>query len=295
VIEVPFGSDGALDRAGFDAVIEYVLGTGVTALLWPGFASEFHKLSDAERSALRLQLLDHTRDRRGVVAIVGVAQHATRLAVEEATMAVDEGADAVNVLPPHFLGPSKSAVVGHLRAVLEAVSPVPVIIQHAPSLAASRLGPDDICALASTNPNLRMVKVESVPPGPFIEALRQSKPALPAMVGYAGVMMIDALRRGAAGVQPGCSAVEIYQAIWRLWELGKVEQAEALHRRLLPYISYWMQEVELIIQVEKTITKERGIIKDDHCRSPSRVLDTQERLSITRFLGEFADLLSLGH
>jgi 4-hydroxy-tetrahydrodipicolinate synthase len=297
VIEVPFRSDGALDRRGFDSVIEHVLGTGVTAVLWPAFASEFHKLSDAERASLRSQLLEHTRHRQDVVAIVSIAQHASRLAVEEATTAVDEGADAVNILPPHFLGPSRPAVVDHLRAVLTAIDPVPAIIQHAPNLAASRLEPGDMSALASEHPNLRMVKVESVPPGAFIEALRHCQPALPAMVGYAGVMMIDALRRGAVGVQPGCSAIEIYQAIWQLWERGDFEEAEALHRRLLPYIAYWMQEVELIIQVEKTITMQRGIIGDDHCRSPGRVLDTEERLAITRFLSEFADLLAIrqGH
>jgi 4-hydroxy-tetrahydrodipicolinate synthase len=293
VIEVPFRSDGALDRGGFDSVIEYVLGTGVTAVVWPAFASEFHKISDVERSSLRSQLLEHTTDRQDLVVVLSVAQHATRLAVEEAVTAVDEGARAVNLLPPHFLGPSKLAVLDHLRAVLRALDPVPVIIQHAPNLAASRLEPGDISALASENPNLRMVKVESVPPGAYIEALGYCRPALPTMVGYAGVMMIDALRRGAVGVQPGCSFIEIYQAIWRMWERGDFEEAETLHRRLLPYVAYWMQEVELIIQVEKTITKQRGIITDDHCRLPGRELDTEERLVLRRFLSEFAALLAL--
>jgi 4-hydroxy-tetrahydrodipicolinate synthase len=134
-----------------------------------------------------------------------------------------------------------------------------------------------------------MIKVESVPSGSFIQALNLGEPKLPAMVGYAGIMMIDALRRRAVGVQPGCSFIELYQTIWDFWSVGDFESAEALHRRLLPYISYWMQEMELIIQVEKTISKERGIISSDHSRRPSRSLDAEEKLSIARFLTEFEE------
>lgn len=291
VLEIPFRPDATIDDNGFSAVIEHVLGTDVTAMFWPGFASEFHKISDAERLRLRALLLEQTGHRADVSVIIGVAQHATRLAIEDAVSAVDAGASAINLLPPHFLNPSKSAVIEHIRSVLSAVDPVPVIIQHAPSLAPTRLTATDLCALASDKSNLRMVKVESVPPGSFIAALNAGSPALPAMVGFAGVMMIDALRRGAVGVQPGCSSVEIYCAIWQLWEDGRTDEAEALHRRLLPFISYWMQEVELIIQVEKTISMERGFIDYDHCRAPRRELDAEERLMIRRFLTEFEDFL----
>jgi len=53
-----------------------------------------------------------------------------------------------------------------------------------------------------------------------------------------------------------------------------------------------MQEVELLIQVEKTISKERGWFGSDHCRAPSRSLDPNEREAVTRFLSEFGELLN---
>ena len=291
VLEVPFDAEGSLDHEGFDRLVAHVLGTGVTAVVCPAFASEFYKLSDEEKTSLRRQMLGHTRRHQGALAVTGITQHATRLAVLEAVAAVEDGADALNVLPPFFLGPPKEEVRQHLRAVLRAVRPTPVIVQHAPGLAASALTPGDLCALAAEHPNLRMVKVEAVPPGRFISALSAATPALPAMVGYAGVMMIDGLRRGAVGVQPGCSAVEVYQSIWRLWANGEHEASEALHRRLLPFVSYWAQEVELVIQVEKTISRERGIITTDHCRDPGRPLDAEEKESVMRFLSEFAEIL----
>ena len=49
VLAVPFHDDGALDHAGFDRVVRYVLGCGVSSVMFPGYASEFLKLSTTER------------------------------------------------------------------------------------------------------------------------------------------------------------------------------------------------------------------------------------------------------
>jgi 4-hydroxy-tetrahydrodipicolinate synthase len=150
-----------------------------------------------------------------------------------------------------------------------------------------------ISELASIATNLVEVKVESSPPGALIAALAAQRPALPAAVGSAGVHMIDALRRGAVGVQPGCSFVEIYQRIWQLWQRGDTTGAAALHTRLLPYISYWMQGIDLIVAAEKMIGWRRGWTASDHCRAPSRRLDTEERTMVNTFLEDFEDLLSI--
>jgi len=137
-----------------------------------------------------------------------------------------------------------------------------------------------------------MVKVESIPPGRVISELAAANPPLPALVGYAGVQLPDALRRGVAGVQPGSSFPEIYVAIWRAWAAGETNEALELHRRLLPYTSYWMQSVELIVQAEKTILARRGIIATDRCRKPGWTLDRDELEMVDRFLNEFGYLLS---
>ncbi|MGO8981400.1 MAG: dihydrodipicolinate synthase family protein [Streptosporangiaceae bacterium] len=127
------------------------------------------------------------------------------------------------------------------------------------------------------------------PPLPFPTS---GRPPLRTMVGYAGITMMEALGQGACGVQPGCSFVEIYQRIMQLWEEGLTDDAAALHHRLLPYVSAWMVDLELIIQVEKSISKRRGWIRSDFCRAPGRRLGAEESADISRFLDEFADLLA---
>jgi len=41
VLEVPFHDDESVDYDGFSEVVAHSLGTGVTSVMFPGFASEF--------------------------------------------------------------------------------------------------------------------------------------------------------------------------------------------------------------------------------------------------------------
>jgi 4-hydroxy-tetrahydrodipicolinate synthase len=291
VLAVPFTDDGDIDVEGFRRVVNYVLNTGVSSMMFPGFASEFHKLSDEERWELTLVLLALTRDRDDVAAILALQNHSTLLAQRHARALIEAGADLLNLLPPYFLEPSRDAVQAHVRAVLEAASPTPVVLQYAPSETGTSLDAAGLASIAREHANLRLVKVESSPPGRLISELALMDPPLPAVEGYAGVQLPDAFRRGAVGTQPGCSFTEIYVEIWRRLSTGDETGGYELHRRLLPYISYWMEDTELIIAAEKLICYRRGLIGSPYCRAPGHTLDGEEVAMIDRFLAEFADLL----
>lgn len=291
VLEVPFHDSGEVDTAGFDRVVRYVLATGVSSVMFPGFASEFHKLHEDERAELTTVLLRHTADRSDVAAVVAVQDHATTLAIRRALAVIEQGADVINLLPPHFLTPSAGAVLEHLDAVLTAVAPTPVIVQYAPKETGTSLSAGALTGLAAKHRNFALVKVESSPPGDLIAQLAGGSPPLPSVEGYAGVQLPDAFRRGAVGTQPGCSFTEIYTSIWSLFADGDLAGGDALHRRLLPFISYWMLDTELIVAAEKNISMRRGLFGSDFCRAPGHRLDAEELRMIDRFFGEFGDLL----
>jgi 4-hydroxy-tetrahydrodipicolinate synthase len=210
------------------------------------------------------------------------------VAVQRARAAEEQGADGLMLLPPFFLGPSEEAILTHLRSVVGSVS-IPVIVQYAPAQTGVRIGPEVFLRLRDELPNADFVKVETQPPGRYVAQLvERSAGRLKALVGYAGVQMPDVLARGAAGIQPGCSFTEVYVELWQRWQ---ADQAgfRALHERLLPFISYWMQGVELIVRAEKAILKQRGIIASDYCRSPAYTLDTAELAQIEQFIAEFQE------
>ena len=122
VLEVPFGLDDELDVDSFVAMADHVLATGVGSVLFPAFASEFYKLTDDERATLSTELYALAAAHPGVTVIASVPDHATRVAVERATVAVAAGAGAVNVLPPFLAGPPAAAVLDHCARVLDAVA-----------------------------------------------------------------------------------------------------------------------------------------------------------------------------
>jgi len=290
IVAATFTSSGVLDEDSFQSLIRHLIITNVSALTLFGLATEFYKLTDAERARMQALLLTETCSSKSVAGIISITDHSWEVACERARQAEAQGADALMVLPPYFLNPGEDPILEHLKRVVSSVK-IPVIIQYAPMQTNVRIAPDVFLRLRDTLPNADFIKVETQPPGRYVtQLLERSQGTLKSLVGYAGVQMPDVLMRGAVGIQPGCSFTEIYVELWRLW-LSDKPAFLSLHNKLLPYIDYWMQAVELIIKVEKVILKKRGIITSDYCRSPSYTFDEREQINIDRFLNEFSTWL----
>jgi len=287
IVAATFTDSGSLDEDSFQTLVRHLLTTGASALTLFGLATEFYKLADSDRARLQKLLLAETSDSQSVAGIISITDHSWEVASQRAREAEAQGADALMLLPPYFLAPSEDAILDHLNRVISSVK-IPVIIQYAPVQTGVRIPPHVFLKLRETLPNADFIKVESQPPGRYISQLfEQSKGKLKSLVGYAGIQMPDVLERGAVGIQPGCSFTEIYTDLWGLWQTDKAA-FQILHNKLLPYITYWMQGVELIIKVEKVILKQRGIIASDYCRSPAYILDRHELSQIENFMNDFA-------
>src|ERR671917_2917056 len=160
-----------------------------------GLASEFYKLSDADRESL----IEHSFEARAPdqTVIVSVTAHSWEVATKQARRAEAAGADALMLLPTFFLGPSEDDLRRHVLEIAEAVS-LPVMIQYAPAQTGVAVAADFFMQLNEDAPNVRYVKVESVPPGPMISAITDgSDGAVECLVGYGGLQLLDALSRGA--------------------------------------------------------------------------------------------------
>ena len=290
IIAAPFTNSGALDEDSFQSLVRHLLTTGASALTLFGLATEFYKLADSDRIRMQTHLLTETSQSESVAGIISITDHSWEVASQHARTAEAQGADGLMLLPPYFLGPGEDAILEHLKRVIGSVK-IPVIVQYAPTQTGVRLLPEVFLKLRDALPNADFIKVESQPPGRYISQLVEgSQGGLKSLVGYAGVQMPDVLARGAIGIQPGCSFTEIYVELWRLWQTDKTAFL-VLHNKLLPYISYWMQGVELIVKAEKVILRRRGIIVSDYCRSPSYMLDEREHMQIEQFMSDFAEWL----
>lgn len=290
VLATTFDEDDRVDRAAFRRFAEHVASTGVDGVMFPGFASEYYKLGRVEVDDLLGDVLDVCAPACQVVA--SVAEHATRAATERVRELADRGVSAINVLPPHFLAPAREAVLEHLHQVLGAAAGLAVVLQYAPGEAGVSLSPTDVAGLRRAHANLAAVKVEARPPGGWLEALRHEDESLPCLAGTGGLYLLEALRQGAVGVQPGGGFVELYLQIWRCWTGGEVAAARSLYLELLEYLVLWAGHQETMVAVDKLVAHRRGLVPTAACRAPHRRLQPAETAAVERFLEQFGDRLA---
>ncbi|MDU3155331.1 MAG: dihydrodipicolinate synthase family protein [Hafnia alvei] len=285
IAAMPFTSQGELDYASFSRMLEHLAAAGIQGLTLFGIASEFPKLDDNEHLLLSNQFLSDLRG-SGVFRAISVTDHSTEVAVKRARDYQQRGADALMLLPPFFLQPSPEAISHHIFSVLEAVD-IPVMVQYAPGETGLAITPAQLAEVATRYPHA-VFKVECNPPVDYTREFLQQAPQASVLNGYAGLYMLQMLEAGGKGVVPGCSFSEIYVQIYQRWQQGEKAAAQELHQQLLPWIRRWMTHCEYIIQVEKTILQQRGIIASDYCRHPGWSLTEQDRLMIDSFISTFA-------
>lgn len=287
IVAAVFDNRGNLDLEGFHSLVKHLLETGANALTLFGLATEFYKLTDEEKASMMKVMLAETSVNSNTAGIISITSHSWEVAVQQAGQAEASGADALMLFPPFFLAPSLDAILFHAKKVAKAVS-IPIIVQYAPNQTGVRIPPELFIQLNEECSNAYFIKVETQPPGRYAHMLHEaSNRQIQTLIGYAGIQMTDVLERGSAGIQPGCSFTEIYVALYKLFLENKKQEMTELFQQLLPYISYWMQGVELIIKVEKTILQRRGIIASHYCRHPEYVLDDKEEQMIDQFLEQF--------
>lgn len=288
VLAVPFDDRDNVDVSGFVAGVIDVQRAGACGVMWPGFASEFHKLSCGEVDMLQRELLATTKDLR-IGAVIAVQDHATHLACDRAVRALEAGAAGINLLPPFLFRPERRRVRAAVSEICRAVGASgEIVLQYAPDFTGPSLTVDDLLSLRAEHPNLRAVKVEVSSPGPLVRRLSQE--GLAVTVGMAGMHMFEALDAGAVGVQPGAGFVALYRRIVDLLQSGERHAATGLFQVLLPALTRWMDSVEHILAADKAVLERRGVFGSRRVRAPGWLLDPEDEWWVEQVVAQLADL-----
>jgi 4-hydroxy-tetrahydrodipicolinate synthase len=128
-IVTPVDREERVDENALRRMVDHVIAGGVHGILSLGSTGEFFGLDpDEQRRAVRITV-DQAKGRVPVYA--GIGGISTRECVRSAKMAVEEGSQAVTMLPPMFLGPNDEELYRHFRAVADSV-PLPVLLYNNP-------------------------------------------------------------------------------------------------------------------------------------------------------------------
>src|ERR687893_1710436 len=135
----PFTDDGgAVDTDALAAIVDRLIGAGVTGLVPGGSTGEFTTLSHAERRELVETTVEAAAGRVAVVA--GTGALSTRETVELSVHAEQAGADAVMVVPPFYDALSWRELLAHYTAVADSIE-IPIMYYNLPSATGVTLSP----------------------------------------------------------------------------------------------------------------------------------------------------------
>ena len=232
-IITPFRADDTLDEAGLRANVARWMTTPLTGLVVLGSNGEAPQLDDEESD----RVIDVVRQLmpRNRPMIVGTGRESTRASIAATRRAASLGADAVLVRTPAFFKSQMTSdvFVRHYTEVAEA-SPVPVLLYNVTMYTGVNLSPDAVAALA-THPNIVGMKESGSDLVQIAEYIARTPDDFTLLAGSA-MTLFPALCLGCDGAILALAALvpDACVAMTALVREGRVEEARALQRRLVP-------------------------------------------------------------
>jgi 4-hydroxy-tetrahydrodipicolinate synthase len=224
--------------------------------------------------------------------IVGVTAQSVTLAIELARHAQAHGATAVNAMPPHVIHPEPGDCYAYYQALGAAIG-IPLVIQNFYPPLGTPMSAEFVVRLVRELPNASYVKEETLPEPLRISQLLAAAAGEPRLLGVfggqGGIYLLDELRRGAVGNMPACHVTDALVAVWDAWVAGDEAQAQALHNRLLPLLSF--ERCYGGTAVYKEVLRRRGVIQSAVLRSQAAPLDAPALRELDRILANIGDLL----
>jgi dihydrodipicolinate synthase/N-acetylneuraminate lyase len=287
ILPTIFMASGAVDEAGTRRVVEYIIRSGASGLVFPGLASEYDTLTREERLHLTRLIGQWVGGRAPFV--VGASAEAIDDAVAFAAAGAQAGAVAAMILTPKAYADDPKGMRDFYRAV-HAESGIAIMLQNAPAPMGIGLSLEKTAELARAAPGVRYVKEEAPPSGQRITRLTElAGDSLLAVFGGAGARyLIDELTRGAKGTMPACEITELHVAMVDRFLGGDETGARDLFERTLPLLN--MQAI-FRWRLTKAVLERRGLIDSTYVRAPGPQLDRYDRMELDALLARLADLL----
>jgi 4-hydroxy-tetrahydrodipicolinate synthase len=277
ICPTPFESDGQVDVASTDRMVEAYLKAGATGLTILGIMGEAPKLAADEALAFARQVIATVAGRVPVIVGVSAAGFAAMSGLSSKVM--DAGAAGVMIAPPSTLKTDDQIVSYYADAVEAIGSDVPFVIQDYPLTTNVVMTPKVIMRIIEQHPSCVMLKHEDWPGLDKITALRRASDAgqvrrVSILCGNGGMFLPFEMERGADGAMTGYAYPEMLVGVVDLINQGKRKEAHDLFDRHLPLVRYETQP-GVGLAVRKYVLKRRGIIASDTLRKPGPKLSPE--------------------
>ena len=258
----PFEQNGELDLTSFRKLLRFQLDSGIDALLVCGTTGEAPTLTDCEADLLLAEALRAAQ--KSVPVIMGIGSNCTAHAVENARRAEKGGADALLAVTPYYNKCTPDGLILHYREIASATS-LPIIVYTVPPRTGMAVPPSVWNELFAI-PNVIGIKdaTGDVAYGAQFLSTLGSESCL-----WSGCdnLTLPLLSLGSDGVISVLSNIKPREAsaLCHAFREGKIREAQALSRSLLPLSDAMFSEVNPIpIKAALSIM---GLCKP-YCRMP---------------------------
>ncbi|MCR4881784.1 MAG: 4-hydroxy-tetrahydrodipicolinate synthase [bacterium] len=229
----PFNKDFSIDFTGLEKLVKHLINNGSDTLLVAATTGESPTLTLDEE----MELLKFVKGVVGTKAkiIMSTGSNCTETAVEQSKrVAQAGGADAILSVVPYYNKPSQSGLINHFTQIAQSVD-LPVLLYNIPGRTGINMLPETIATIAEKNPNVFGVKQSNGDLDQVSEIILNCPQDFTVLSGDDS-LTLPMLSLGARGVVSVASHIigkEIKQMI-RLFKLGKVNEAAALHASFYP-------------------------------------------------------------
>lgn len=280
IIPTPFDVEEEIDWAVLRGLLDFAAHAEVEAVCLPAYASEFYKLTEAERRETVIVAAEHLGSKLPVIAQVNYT--ATLHAARSVREAQGDGASAVCCAVPRTFALDDTALMRHFSRILQAID-IPLIIQDF-NPGGSSVSAAFVAELHHAHPHFRYVKLEEPLMGEKVEAISQeTSGGVGVLEGWGGMFMLELIPCGICGVMPGLGISDVLRRVYRLAKSGDGDQAYEIFQGVLPQIVFSLQNNEFFHHAEKLLLEARGLIPGAVVRGATRTLRKNEENHI-RFL-----------
>lgn len=260
-LNTPFKQDDTIDFQALRNNVREAMNAGVAGFLVPAMASEVYKLSDIERIKMVEAVLDEVND--AVPVIAGAGETDLKRSIQLQRSYVNLGCRNILFQIPYH---NDEQFKAHFMKLAEI--DVDMIMLQDWDATGYGLPVELICYLFEKTEHFRCLKIEIVPAGiKYSRIISLTKNRLNISGGWAVNQMIEALKRGVHAFMP-TGMHWIYTEIYRLWSIGKEDDATSLFRILLPILAFSNQHLDISIHFYKRLLNLQGIYPTANVRNP---------------------------
>lgn len=238
-IVTPFSAKGAkngsnIDEPAYKKLIEFHIKNGTSAIVPCGTTGESATLDYAEHDRV-IELTVEYADGR-VPVIAGTGSNSTREAIDLTKHAKKAGANASLQVSPYYNRPTQKGLYEHFKAIAEAVD-IPIILYNIASRTGVNIEPETMAKMAKDCKNIVGVKEAS---GSLEQMARIKKLCGEkfALISGDDALTLPVLAIGGTGVISVVANIvprDVADMV-KAFEEGDMEEAQALHYKLLPLI-----------------------------------------------------------